>query len=303
MLELRLGKINNEKRKFIPTKKDFFEKYISSLKKIKEYELIQTFKDGYKYRCYKDNKDLKYTRSKKIGKITYIIEIDKKTFNNILDENKKYIRKIRKCYHEGNFKIDIDYFFEPINLILVEVAATSKEPLENYNPPKGFIEVTGNEIYENSNIYKGNIISNNTIIKGTDGVGKSTTIEKLLKQGIICQDRCMEVISANMLFNISMKERAKRYQNYLKKTDKNVIILVNNDKKEIETRINLRTKLSEFDNQAYEYNVLYLETFNYMKKRNMLMNKMFLVDTTNLNIIQQTEKVREIILCQDIMSI
>lgn len=296
-MELRLGKINNEERKFIPTKKEFFEEYINSLKEIEEYELTQTFKDGYKYRCYNDNGCLKFTRNKKMGKITDVIEIDEETFNNVLNENKKCIRKIRKYYHDGNFEIDVDYFSEPINLILVEVATIGKESLENYNPPKGFVEVTGNEIYENSNIYKGSIISNSTIIEGTDAVGKSTTIEELLKQGIICQDRCMDVISANMLFDVPMKERVKKYENYLKKIDKKIIILVNNDKKELERRINLRTKLSEFDKQAYEYNVLYLETFNYMKKHNMLMNKMFLLDVTGLSIEQQVEKVKKTISC------
>ncbi len=303
MVELRLGKINNEERKFIPTKKEFFEEYINGLKKIEEYELIQTFKDGYKYRCYNDNGYLKFTRNKKMGNITDVREIDEKTFNSVLSENKKCIRKVRKYYHDGNFEIDVDYFSEPLNFILVEVATIGEEPLENYEPPRGFVEVTGNEIYENSNIYNGSIISNRTIIEGTDGVGKSTTIEELLKQGIICQDRCMDVISVNMLFDISMEERVKKYQNYLKKIDKTVIILVNNDKKELERRINTRTKLSEFDKQAYEYNILYLKTFNYMKEHNMLMNKMFLVDTTNLSIDQQTEKVKEIILCQDTMSI
>lgn len=302
MVELRLGKINNEERKFIPTKKEFFEEYINTLKEIEEYEITQTFKDGYKYRCYNDHGYLKFTRNKKMGNITDVIEIDENIFNDVLKENKKCIRKVRKYYHDGNFEIDVDCFSSPLNFIMVEVAAIG-EPLINYKAPKGFIEVTGNEIYENSNIYNGSIISNNTIIEGTDGVGKTTTIEELIKQGIICQDRCMDVISANMLFEISMETRVQKYQKYLKIINKNVIILVNNDKKELERRINLRTRLSEFDEQAYEYNNLYLETFNYMKKHNMLMNKMFLIDTTNLSIEEQVNKVKEVILCQDTMYI
>ncbi len=299
MVELRLGKIN-EKRKFIPTKKEFFEEYLHGLKEIEEYEVIETLKEGYKYRCYNDHDHLKFTKNKRIRKITSVIKIDEKTFNKVLHKNNKYIRIDRKYYHDGKFKINVDYFTEPLNLILVKVTAIQKESLKNYKPPKGFVEVTGNEIYENSNIYNGSIISNNTIIEGSDGVGKSTTIEALLKEGIICQDRCMEVISANMLFNISMEERAKKYQDYLKSIDKNVIILVNNNKEELERRINSRTNLSEFDKQAYDYNILYLETFKFMKKHNMLMNKMFLVDTTNLSIEEQTKRVKEIILCQDI---
>ena len=296
MVELRLGKINNEERKFIPVKKEFFEEYIGKLKKIEEYELTQTFKNGYKYRCYNDNGTLKFTRNKKMGKITDVIEIDKDTFYNVLSENGKYIRKIRKYYNDGPFEIDVDYFSEPIEMILVEVASIGNEPLENYKPPNGFIEVTGNSNFENANIYNGSIISNNTIIEGTDGVGKTTTIEGLLKYGIICQDRCMDVISVNMLFDIPMEVRAKKYQEYFKKIDKKIIFLVNNDREEIERRINTRERLSEFDKLAYKYNVLYLDTYNYMKERNMLEGKLFLVDCTGLTINEQVNALKIIIL-------
>lgn len=296
MIELRLGKINNEERKFIPTKDNFFEEYVNSLEEIEEYELIQTFKDGYKYRCYNDKGNLKFTRNKKMGKITEVIEIDENTFNTVLNENKKCIRKIRKYYNDGPFEIDIDFFYEPIKMILVEVACIGDVPLEEYKPPRGFVEVTGNDIFENSNIYNGSIISNNTIIEGTDGVGKTMIVEELLKEGIICQDRCMKVISPNMLFNISMDERCQKYQKYLKKIDKKVIILVNNDKKELERRISKRNTLSEFDEMAYKYNMLYLDTYKVMEQRNMLEEKMFLIDCTGLNIEEEKNKVKEIIL-------
>lgn len=296
MVELRLGKINNEERKFIPTKDNFFEEYVKSLKEIEEYELIQIFKDGYKYRCYNDKGNLKFTRNKKMGKITEVIEIDEKTFNSVLNENKKCIRKTRKYYKDGFFEIDIDYFSEPIEMVLVEVACIGNIPLKEYMPPRGFIEVTENDNFQNSNIYNGSIISNNTIIEGTDGVGKTKIVDGLLKEGIICQDRCMKVISPNMLFDIPMKERTEKYQEYLKKIDKKVIILVNNDKKELERRIKNRDTLSEFDEMAYKYNTLYLDTFNYMKQRNMLEGKMFLIDCTGLSVEEEKNKVKGIIL-------
>lgn len=296
MVELRLGKINNEERKFIPTKDNFFEEYVKSLEEIEEYELIQTFKDGYKYRCYNDKGNLKFTKNKKIGKITEVIEIDEKTFNSVLNENKKCIRKTRKYYKDVFFEIDIDYFSEPIEMVLVEVACIGNIPLKEYVPPRGFIEVTENDNFQDSNIYNGSIISNNTIIEGTDGVGKTKIVDGLLKEGIICQDRCMKVISPNMLFDIPMKERTKKYQKYLKKIDKKVIILVNNDKKELERRINNRDTMSEFDEMAYKYNTLYLDTFNYMKQRNMLEGKMFLIDCTGLSVEEEKNKVKGIIL-------
>ena len=239
---------------------------------------------------------MKFTRNKKTGKITEVIEIDEKTFNNVINENKKYIKKTRKYYIDGEFEIDVDYFTKPLEMVLVEVASIGKTPLEEYKAPYGFIEVTGNSKFENSNIYKGSIISSGTIIEGTDGVGKTTAIEGLLQKGIICQDRCMEVISVNMLFEISMEERTRKYQEYLKRIDKKVIFLINNDKEELERRINLREKLSEFDEEAYAYNILYLDTFNYMKENNMLEGKLFMVNCTGLSVDEVIDKIESIII-------
>ena len=296
MVELRIGLINNIERKFIPTKKEFLKEYLENLKKVEEYELIQTYKGNIKYRCYNDDNKFKYTRNKKMKKVTEVIEIGEETFEKVLKENNnKCIKKIREYYIDGDFEIDVDYFSEPLNMVMVEVEST-KQQLEYYNPPRGFIEVTGNPIYENLGIFNGSIISNNTIIEGTDGVGKTTTIIELLKLGIICQDRCMDMISKNMLFDIPMKERANKYQNYLKNIDKKIIIMVNNDKEELQRRIGKRKVQSEFDELAYEYNKLYKDTYDYMEKHNMLENKMFLVDCTGLTIEEQLIAVKKLII-------
>ena len=299
MIELRLGLVNNIEKKFIPTKKEFLEKYLDSLIKIEEYEIIQTYKENIKYRCYIDDGKCKYTRNIKKEKVTDVKEISKEDFDKILKENhNNCIQKIRKYYIDGNFEIDVDYFLKPINMIMVEVESKN-DSLDNYKPPIGFIDVTKEQIYENKEIFNGSIISNNTILEGTDGVGKTTTIIELLKEGIICQDRCMDMISKNMLFDIPIDKRVNKYQNYLKNIDKNIIILVNNDKKELEKRINQRKVLSEFDSLAYEYNKLYVETYNYMKKHNMLENKMFMVDCTGLSIEEQTNAIKKIILSKN----
>ena len=74
--------------------------------------------------------------------VTDVIEIDEKTFSRVLKENNnKCIRKIRKYYLDGDFEIDVDYFLEPLNMIMIEVETVSVS-LENYKPPRGFIEVT-----------------------------------------------------------------------------------------------------------------------------------------------------------------
>lgn len=294
MVVLRLGKINNEERKFIPTKKEYLDEYLNNLKQIEEYELTQTYKDGFKYRRYNDNGDMKYTVNNKMSKITNVRESNEKEFVQVLNESNKWVRKIRKYYIDGLFEIDVDYFIEPLEMIMVEVS-TKKLALSSYVPPKGFVEVSNSKVYENYGIYKGSIKSNNTIIEGTDGVGKSATIEVLIKKGIIAQDRCMKVISKNMLFNIDMEKRATIYQEYLKEIDKKVIFLVNNSRKELEDRINKRKILSEYDLEAFKYNQLYLDTYNYMKERNMTENKLFLVDCTGLTLEEQVRKVELII--------
>lgn len=294
MVVLRLGKVNNEERKFIPTKKEYLERYLAGMEVIEEYELTQTYKNGYKYRRYNDDGDCKYTVNNKMSKITDVRESNEEEFLKILKENGKAIRKIRKYYNDGPYEIDVDYFIEPIQMIMVEVS-TDKVPLNAYVPPKGFVEVSNTKVYENYGIYNNSIRSVGTIIEGTDGVGKSVTIEKLIEKGIICQDRCMDVISRNMLFNIAMDKRANIYQKYLKNIHKKIIFLVNNSKEELESRINKREVLSQYDKEAYMYNQLYLDTYNYMKDKEMTENKLYLVDCTGLTLEEQVSKVEGII--------
>ncbi len=295
MVVLRLGKINNEERKFIPTKKEYLERYLGSMEMVEEYELTQTYKDGYKYRRYNDDGEMKYTRNNKMIKTTDVVEIDEETFNQVLDENKRCVRKIRKYYNDGPFEIDADFFIEPIEMVMIEVS-TDKVPLESYVPPKGFIEVSNTKTYENYGIYNGSIKANGTILEGTDGVGKSSTIEELIKEGIICRDRCMDVFSKNMLFDVPMEERCKKYQDYLKEHDNKVIFMVNNSREELESRINKRERLSEYDTEAFRYNQLYLDTYNYMVQKGMDEGKLFCVDCTGLSLEEQVAKIREIIL-------
>lgn len=294
MVKLRLGKINNEERKFIPTKMEYLEKYLNGMECIEEYILTQTYLNGFKYREYNDGGVFKYTRNNKMSKITDVKEISSKEFYDVLKNNDyKCVRKIRKYYIDGDYEIDADYFIEPIRMVMIEVSST--KPLEDYVPPKGFLEVSNTKTFENYGIYNGMVKANRTIIEGTDGVGKTETIKKLLEDGIICQDRLVEVVSKNMFFDIDMDVRAKRIEDYLINNNNDIIILINNDKEELEKRIRMREVLSEYDLEAFRYNQLYLDTFNYMKENKMLHNKMFLVDCTHLTIDEQVREVKKII--------
>lgn len=135
----------------------------------------------------------------------------------------------------------------------------------------------------------------NIILEGTDGVGKTATINELKKYNVICKDRCKEVISKYMNFDISVEFRANIYYKYLINNDNMVIFMINNDKNELMKRICSRECVDEYDLNAYEYNLLYLETYNYMKNNNMLANKLFLADVTDLDLNSQVEKVKKII--------
>ncbi len=136
------------------------------------------------------------------------------------------------------------------------------------------------------------------ILEGTDAVGKTSTINELKKENIICVDRSKDVISKYMLFDYSLEYRANKYYQYLKENDCKVIFLVNNDRDELERRVKMRDQIGKYDLEAYQYNQLYLETYEYMKEHNMLENKLFLIDVTHLTLEKQVEKVKEFILCQ-----
>lgn len=133
------------------------------------------------------------------------------------------------------------------------------------------------------------------VLEGTDGVGKTSTIKLLKDEGILCDDRCKNVISKYMLFSVSMQERVKIYEKYLKNNDVKVLFLINNDGNELMKRIHSREVISSYDEDAILYNELYLITYNYMKMKNKLYDKLFLVDCTNLSLNEQVQRVREII--------
>ena len=132
MVKLRLGKINNEERKFIPTKMEYLEKYLNGMDCIEEYILTQTYLNGFKYREYNDGGVFKYTRNNKMSKITDVKEISSKEFYDVLKKNDyKCVRKIRKYYIDGDYEIDADYFIEPIRMVMIE-DKNKREKVINY---------------------------------------------------------------------------------------------------------------------------------------------------------------------------
>ncbi len=130
------------------------------------------------------------------------------------------------------------------------------------------------------------------VLEGTDAVGKTTVIDNLKEYDIKDRDKN---ICKLIDFNISLEERVDKIYNYLKQTEDYIIFLINNDKKELERRVNLRKIKDQYDKYTYLYNLLYLETYIFMEQNNLLNNKLYMVDCTNLNIEEQTKKVRNLI--------
>jgi len=130
------------------------------------------------------------------------------------------------------------------------------------------------------------------ILEGTDAVGKTSVIKNLSDYILIDRDKN---ICKLFDFNVSLVDRVNKLKKYLDSNKNYIIILVNNDKDELERRIQLREKIDEYDKYAYIYNLLYLETYLYMKQENMLGDKLFMIDCTGLSLKEETVKVKEII--------
>ncbi len=294
-MELKTGNLNNTERKFIPVRKSNLEKYIMGLTKVENYKITQFYSGEYKYRKFETSNDIKFTRSKKKGEITSVEEIQENEFLN--NTRKQIIVKNRTRYKSGDYIIEIDEFLKPAEFTMVEVS-THNGKLQEYIPEETFMEVTDNPIYSNKNIANGSIKKSNVIVEGTDAVGKTTTISKLLADGIVCQDRCEKVISKNMLFDISNEKRGEEiYSEYFSKpNDFTILFLVNFDEKELMRRVTSRGKISEFDLDAYKYGLLYKETYDYMCSNYNIKNKLRLVDCTGLGIEEQYEKVKNSVL-------
>ena len=130
------------------------------------------------------------------------------------------------------------------------------------------------------------------ILEGTDAVGKTSVINNLKKYQLFDRDKN---ICRLFDFNISLIDRVNKLKDYLINNKNYIIFLINNDKDELERRVNLRETIDEYDKYTYLYNLLYLETYLYMEQNNLLYGKLFMVDCTDLSIEEQTNKVKEVI--------
>ena len=129
-------------------------------------------------------------------------------------------------------------------------------------------------------------------LEGTDAVGKTSVINNLKEYQLFDRDK---VICKLFDFNISLTDRVNQLKEYLNNNKNYIIFLINNDKEELERRVNSRETIDEYDKYTYLYNLLYLETYLYMEMNNLLYGKLFMVDCTNLSLEEQTNRVKEIL--------
>ena len=130
------------------------------------------------------------------------------------------------------------------------------------------------------------------VVEGTDGVGKTSTINALRQYKLLDRDKN---ISRLISVDIALSSRAQEIYDYLKNKDEVVIFMVNNNKKELEKRIYSRDRIDKYDELTYLYNLLYLETYEYMEKNKMSNDKLLLADVTNLNFEEQVALLNDII--------
>lgn len=130
------------------------------------------------------------------------------------------------------------------------------------------------------------------VLEGTDAVGKTSVINALNDYRILDRDKN---VCKLFDFDISLLDRVNKLKEYLNNNKNYIIFLINNDKNELERRINLRDKIDEYDRFTYLYNLLYLETYLYMEQNNMLYDRVFMVDCTGLTVDEEANKIKEII--------
>lgn len=130
------------------------------------------------------------------------------------------------------------------------------------------------------------------ILEGTDAIGKTSVVNSLKNYELLDRDKN---ISKIMDFNLSLMKRVKKLQRYIESTENYIIFLVNDDKRELEKRINQQKKIDKYDKYTYLYNLLYLETYLYMEQNNLLNKKLFMIDCTGLSLEEEIMAVKNMI--------
>ncbi len=140
---------------------------------------------------------------------------------------------------------------------------------------KNLLEVTGNRKYNVNNILQGSLKNTNIVIEGSDGVGKTTLVKELAKNGLLTQDRAVEEVTRSMKTYRSRKERIQRVETYLRNNpSKKLVFLYLSNEDVLYNRVFSREVVDEFDKESIISQRLYIDTYNALRNYPNL----FLVD-------------------------
>lgn len=178
---------------------------------------------------------------------------------------------VTKRFYEGFYIISVDKI-----ITLIYISESNVHIIHN-----DFIEVTNNRIFDISNVLRGCVSYANTVIEGSDGVGKSTLVSNLAQLGIICQDRAVNEITKKMKPEVDENERLYALQKYLNEDcTRKVIFIYMSDERELIKRIYSREIVSEYDKKTIAFQRLYVNTYEKLRDKH---SNLFLLDCLNKN--------------------
>lgn len=136
----------------------------------------------------------------------------------------------------------------------------------NLGNDKNLLEVTGNSRYNVNNILQGSLRNTDIVIEGSDGVGKTTLVKALARNGVLTQDRAVEEVTRSMKTYLSKKERIQRVETYLRNNpSKKLVFLYLSNENVLYNRVFSREVVDEFDKEAIISQRLYIDTYNTLR--------------------------------------
>lgn len=275
------GEFKKYERKFVCLKPHLMMEWLKKKSLLHFYYIEQIFLPEGKYRKYFYDGLYTYTFHKKndssgIYKNIHIKEITRDEYDAAsfaADDN--CIGKVRFAYDIGCgliFNVD-DYYNRRL---LIEVWGKEESAVQGFESPEWIYEVTGNLHYSNEYMagHDDNILSRGVyIIEGTDLCGKTTAAKRMSDMGYLCLDRDQEHFSRFIEPNISRNMSAFNiYKDCWKITEfcHFAVLYADNEnilKERLEKRKASGIDVSGYDEMCCEYNRMYLDVLEILKKK------------------------------------
>lgn len=266
------GKFSKSERKFVCTKRHLLDDFLKEHAEfLHHYGIKQKYTDGCKYRMYvtpSGNKCTKHIKTQidNIKKEVSVKDISVKEFDSV---NTGYIvTKFRSAYKiHSNAEVILDIDTYKNGIYVIEIWSQNDACDITFPLPKGFYEVTGNPFFGNRYIacHTDNIITRGCyVIEGTDLIGKSTVVHKMIDNGYICMDRDQYWFSNYVDLTVPADAAATEIANhYMGKDGYHIAVFITSDETILKERLNARKQakehVSDYDELCCEYNRLYSE--------------------------------------------